>query len=217
MKFFSMILFTLIIGGLNAQVSFSAGGSMLKGFGTPKPWGGFHVGVEIPRDDAISLYGRFTHHFKQNAADSIGVFAVAKDFTTSPYSLNVSALPSMNYNIIEGGTRYYLGNGFDYGFAGYGGTNVALIFNKVKVGYSEFDESLYELDPNSRMEGSIFSLGFGLNGGVKYSNPPYGTFYLDCGMNYLIFAQGSTSSVSGELYNQLLFNVNIGYRKDILW
>ena len=55
----------------SAQVSLSAGGSMLKGFSPDKPYGGFHFGLEIPRDDAVSFYGRFTHHFKQSAADSL--------------------------------------------------------------------------------------------------------------------------------------------------
>jgi hypothetical protein len=34
---------------------------------------------------------------------------------------------SINYFMIDGGTRYYLINGFDEGFSVYGGTNLALM------------------------------------------------------------------------------------------
>lgn len=219
-----LLLFITFLLGVFAsgQISISAGGSMLKGFSPDSPYGGFHFGLEFPRDDAISIYGRFTHHFKQNASDSLPSIVYAKDAfspnpTTFPSAITVNALPSMNYNIIEGGTRYYLGNGFDYGWAGYGGSMVMLIFNKVKAEYTPFDEALYEVDDSYRPEGSIFSLGFGLGGGVKYSTAISGTFYFDLSLAYMIFAQGSTNNVYGELYNPLLFNFNLGYRKDILW
>jgi hypothetical protein len=207
-----LISFMMSIGA-SAQVSLSAGGSMLKGFSPDKPYGGFHLGLEIPRDDAVSFYGKFTHHFKQNAADSIPTFVYADDFTSKV----INTLPSMNYNIIEGGTRYYLGDGFDYGWAGYGGSMVMLVFNKVKVAYEPFDEVKYEIDNSTRLDGSIFSLGFGLGGGVKYSTAISGTFYFDVSLAYMIFGQTSTTGVYTNLYNPLIFNFNLGYRKDIIW
>jgi len=210
------ILALLLSGSLNAQVSINGGGSMLVGFKTPGPWGGLHIGVEVPRDDAVSIYGRFTHHFRSRG-DSLDAFIIAKDPTTSPYILTVGSSPSMDYNILEGGTRYYLGNGFDYGFAAYGGSCIMVVFNSVKGKYDAYDESLYELDELSRYNGSIFSLGFGLGGGVKYSTGRFGTFYFDLNLAYMIFAQGSSDSVYGDLYNPLIFNFNLGYRKDILW
>ena len=124
----------------------------------------------------------------------------------------------MDYNILEGGTRYYLGNGFDYGFAAYGGSCIMLIFNSVKGKYDDFDENVYELDEFSRYNSTFFSLGFGLGGGVKYSTPRFGTFYFDLNLAYMIFAQSSKDQIPnqvGAMYNPLIFNFNIGWRKDL--
>ncbi len=201
------------------QVSFNAGGSMLQQFSPNRPWGGFHLGLEIPRDDQQSFYFRYTHLFANKEPDSVTFYFPARDINALPpgsyIDLPVNGVPTMNYNIIEGGTRYYLGNGFDFGWAAYGGSNVMLILNRVRMKYEPFDEVLYE--PIDDYDGSIISLGFGLNGGVKYSMIPYGTIYLDAGVSYLVAALPSKPEVYGGLFNQLLFNVCIGYRKDILW
>ena len=50
MKNYILIIALLIAGSVSAQVSFNAGSSTLKGFGTPKWFTGFHLGVEVPRD-----------------------------------------------------------------------------------------------------------------------------------------------------------------------
>ena len=215
MKNILVIILIVLSGTLNAQVSVNGGASMLVGFANPGPWGGIHVGLEVPRDDAVSFYGRFTHHFR-NSGDSIGALLVPKTDVTLPW-LTVGSSPSMDYNILEGGTRYYLGNGFDYGFAAYGGSCIMLVFNSVKAKYDGFDETNYEVDQSSRYNGSIFSLGFGLGGGVKYSSGRLGTFYFDLNIAYMIFAQGSNTGIYGGLYNPLIFNFNLGWRKDILW
>ncbi len=217
MRNFLLIIVLLVSGTISAQVSFNAGGSVMKGFSSPW-YTGFHAGLEIPRDDALSFYGRVTHLFHQTAEDSISFNAQAIDFTTTfPSVLTVKGLPSMNYTIIEGGTRFYLGNGFDFGFAAYGGTNFMLALNKVKVNYDDFDETLYEIQPAERVDGGIFGIGAGLLGGVKYSVPRYGTFYFDAGISYLFLVQGTQQNVYGALHSSLLFAMNLGYRYDIVW
>lgn len=219
MKKLTLIAMLILTNISWSQVSFNGGGSMLVGFGSPGPWGGIHLGFEVPRDDALSFYGRITHHFHKSARDSVALFATAKDFTTSPYTISFNSLPSMNYTMIEGGTRYYLGNGFDYGWAAYGGTNLMLVFNKVRMNHAQnsFDESLYTIDENSRRDGSIFSLGGGLAGGVKYSSARFGTFYTDININYMLIAQGSQQNIFADLYRSLIFSFNMGWRKDIIW
>ena len=192
---------------------------MLFGFGNKRPWGGVHLGFEIPRDDAISLYGKATHYFFQRSTDTIAETATAIDLTTIPFTQNVNAIPKMNYTVIEGGTRYYLGNGFDYGWAGYGGTKIMLVINKVNVDYDGFDESLYQLTTSEdlRMDGSIFSIGAGLGGGVKYSSARFGTFYFDANVGYMLLGQSSSANVYGGQYASLLFDMNLGWRKDFGW
>ena len=94
-----------------------------------------------------------------------------------------------------------------------------IIFNKVTLDYDPYDEVNFQIsEPNSfYSEGSIFSLGFGLGGGVKYTMAPYGTFYLDLGLNYLILGQASNDRVYPGMYRQLFFVFNLGYRKDFMW
>ena len=214
-----LVIFVVMLSSSGfGQVSFTGGASMLIPFKQGvSPYGGFHLGLEIPRDDQTTLYGRFTHHFSQKSQEEYSLYAAPIDFTSNlPYAL-VSVNPSMNYNMIEGGMRYYIGNGFDFGWAGYGGSNLMLILNKVKGNYGNYDESLYKLDDVSRVDGSIFGVGAGLGGGVKYSDARLGTFYFDLNLNYAIFAIPSSNYVSDALYSPLIFNFNLGYRRDILW
>lgn len=216
MKNYFLIIALLIAGSVSAQVSFNAGSSTLKGFGTPKWFTGFHVGAEVPRDDAMTFYGRFTHHFARTS-DSLLIGIVAKDVSTTPYYQNIMSVSGMNYNIFEGGTRYYLGDGFDFGWAGYGGTNFMLVYNKVKTTYDDFDETKYEIDATTNRDGAIFSLGAGLMGGVKYTMPRVGTFYSDFSVSYLFLGQASNQSIDAGLYSTLFFGINVGYRRDLFW
>lgn len=217
MKNLVLIIAILVAGSVSAQVSFNAGSSTLKGFGTPKWFTGFHVGMEVPRDDAMSFYGRYTHHFSR-AGDSLAVSAVAIDpSTTSPYLQTVMSSSTMNYNILEGGTRYYLGDGFDFGFSGYGGTSFMIIYNKVKTKYVDFDDTKYEIDASTSRNGAIFSLGAGLLGGVKYTVPRIGTFYSDFSVSYLLLGQLSNETTYTGLYSNLFFGINVGYRRDLFW
>lgn len=221
MKKLVLLLALLTSGTLSAQIGVSGGGSLLKGFGRPKPWGGLHVMVEVPRDDQTSYFGRITHHFKQYSPDSTSATIIARDITnTFPTTQSIGAISSMNYTILEGGVRYYLGNGYDFGWAGYGGTTMMLIFNGVKTDYSDFDQGLYELDQGYGRKGSIVSFAFGLAGGVKYTAPGVGTFYFDTNLAYIVYGIPSNETAlygSNGLYTQLLFNFNLGFRKDILW
>jgi len=224
MKKFLVVLVMIALGGTaTAQVGISGGGSMLKGFGTPGVWGGLHFGLEIPRDDAISIYGRLAHHFARSGQDSIFTSAIANDVTTTPYVIDVNGVSRMNYTTLEGGTRYYLGDGYDFGFAAYGGSNLMLIFNGVRNRFDNFDQTEYTLIDNSGGDrGSIFSLAFGLSGGMKYSLEEIGTFYFDLSLNYVIFGQASNDAAAqqfaqGGLYQPLIFTFNAGFRRDITW
>ena len=217
MRNFLVIVFLVMSSSLFAQVSITAGPSMLLGtVRDAKPWFGFQVGLEIPRDDQVTLYGRFTHHFKQFAPTTFQALLTPKDPNDFNFPV-VNGRTSMNYNILEGGTRYYLGNGFDFGWAAYGGSNIMIIISSVKDNYESFDETKYTLDPSYRYNGTIFGLGFGLGGGLKYTFPRLGTIYTDLNANYIVLPASSTPPPSGELYSSLIFNFNIGYRRDIIW
>lgn len=213
-----MAIFGLIFLGnvASAQVGLSGGVSMLKGFGTPKPYVGMHLGVEIPRDDANSIYGRVSFYGKQREEFKSSTYVTAINPSTNPYSLNVGYQSSMNYTILEGGNRYYIGDGYDSGFGGYGGGTVMLIFNSVKRNYDDFDQTLYTLPSTELSKGSIFNLGFGLNGGLKYTFAGVGSIYGDASFGYMILGQASNATASSTtLYSNLIFTFNIGFRKEL--
>ncbi len=219
MKHILVLLFVMIFTvSANAQISFNAGATMIKGFraGTD-PNFGFHLGMEFPRDDFSSFYVRYTLGLKQYANDS--VTNIQLDPINDPFLpyASTTAIPSMNYHIIEGGNRYYIGDGFDFGWGGYGGSSFLIMINQVKAKYGSFDESKYKIADFSRMEGTILSLGAGLNGGVKYTDPRIGSFYFDVGLSYMFFAQSNHPNVYGGLYSSLIFSFNLGYRKDLIW
>lgn len=213
-----MALFGLIFLGnaVSAQVGLSGGFNMLKGFGTPKPYVGMHLGVEIPRDDANSIYGRVSFYGKQREEFMSTTYVTAINPSTNPYSLNVGFQSSMNYTILEGGNRYYIGDGYDSGFGGYGGGSIMLIFNSVKRNYDDFDQTLYTLPTTELSKGSIFNLGFGLNGGLKYTFAGIGSIYSDASFGYMVLGQASNATASSTtLYSNLIFTFNIGFRKEL--
>ncbi|MCE2713423.1 MAG: hypothetical protein LW688_12945 [Cryomorphaceae bacterium] len=220
MKKFGLLCVLLIISMLsNAQFGLSGGVNMLKGFGGPKPYVGFHVVGEIPRDDFVSFMGKISFYAKQRDILSNTGYVEAVSPTTVPFYENVTYVNTMNYVVLEGGNRFYLGDGYDNGFGAYGGGTLQLIFNTVKreYDYSDIDMSKYQLPVNENVKGSIFSLGFGLTGGLKYTFAGYGTLYTEGGFSYIFNAQPSNTTASSgatNLYSSLFFTFGVGFRKE---
>lgn len=214
------VIFVLIFLGKTAigQMGISGGINMLKDFGTPKPYVGLHFGVEVPRDDENSIYGRVSFYGKQS--DDIKNYTVVTAFdpTTIPYSLNVGYKNSMNYTILEGGNRYYIGDGYDSGFGAYGGGTGMVIFNTVKRTYDDYDQAVYSLPDNEIPRGAIVSLALGLNGGFKYTFAGVGSIYGDAGFGYVLFGKPSNTTAQQLFYAKysgLIFTFNIGFRKEL--
>lgn len=201
-----------------AQTGVSGGVTMIKGFGVPKPYPGMHLGIEIPRDDQISYFGRITGTFS-NTGDERGQATVeARDpNTTFPNVMNVGYDYKMNYINIEGGTRYYLGNGYDYGWAAYGGSMFMLSINNIKANYDDYDETLYKLQEGFFEKGRIIALNIGLNAGVK-NHFSFGMLYFDMSLAYSLFALPSNalaSQTGSTMFSPLVFSFNLGFRKDL--
>ena len=216
-----LLLITVVIIQVNitfAQFGISGGMSVLKSFTVPTPYFGLHIGGELPKDDQLSFYGRATYYFKQ-MEDQVNQLYL---FSTDPAAPGVliNYQNSMNYTILEGGNRYYIGNGYDAGFGGYGGGNMMLIFNTVNrnYDYGNVDQSKYPLPSTEIPKGSIFNLAVGLGGGIKYTAAALGTFYFDLSAAYMILSQASNPTAQGvvnTLYSPLIFNFSLGFRKDL--
>lgn len=219
-----ILIMVLMSASVSAQFSIGGGASTLLEFGNKKPFFGLHLNAEFPRNNEVTFYGRLTYHFKQNSQQPFGnLAAIAKDISTDPQWVEVPVeyLTSVNYFMIDGGTRYYLINGFDEGFSLYGGTNIGVIFNSVTYGYKvgDYDAEKYTLDAgeygNGREKGSIIRMAIGFTGGAKYTIPTIGSFYLDFNPHLTIFGIPSTNNIPGNVYRPVFFNLNIGFRKEI--
>lgn len=206
-------LINILITSLNcfSQFSVSAGPSLIKPFGIKGMYPAFHISGEFGIDDLSSFYGRFTFAPSKSGEETKTVIT-ALDFNTSPPVLEINSTEKFNYSILEFGRRYYFGEGYESGLSFYGSSNLNLIFNKVSVELDEYDKSKYQTTSGGGTNGSIVSLGFGLNGGVKHAFS-FGTLFFDTGLNFSIFGLKSDPNIYSDQYKSLFFNFNFGYRK----
>lgn len=210
---------------MNAQVSLSAGMGVINGFTSENANFGVHGGLELPRNNDVTFYGRFGHYFSRADEMQNTTTVILQDLnnTTLPYQLQVYSNSSFNYTTFEGGTRYYIGNDYDNGFSAYGGTNGMLVFNTVKLEYAKTDitgqyewGNDYALASTEEDRGLIIGIALGLQGGLKYTIPALGTAYMDISGQYSILAQGNNGlAYSSPSYSQLFFVFTVGFRKDL--
>lgn len=217
---FFILLFSFLVGDFFSQISANAGMGTLNGFGAKKTFFGFNLGLEYPKSNQTTIYGRVAYYIPRNNSDSTISYASAILTTTFPYQLQRNYTISTGYLTIEGGTRYYLLNGYDNGFSFYGGSTLLLCVNNIKKKFADwdypYDEAEYQNYGDSK--GTILNLGVGLQGGLKYTFPGSGTIFFDFSGNYLVIRQASNEMV-GESTNYpfesaLLFTFNLGIRKD---
>ncbi len=208
----------------HAQYAIGGGVSSMFQFGNNRPLVGANLFFEMPRNNNISFYVRASYLVPQSAKGVSNNFeAIARSTETTPFTIAVEGYEQnrFGYFILDGGTRYYLINGFDEGVSLYGGTNIAMVINTMKYGYqfSDYDQSLYSLDHYNFNEyggrGSIFSLAIGFTGGVKYTIPKVGSIFLDINPYIMMFAIPSNNMIPTSTYKSLLFNLNIGFRKEL--
>ena len=210
---------------LNAQVSISAGMGGVNGFSTSKSFFGLHGGLQLPRNNDVTFYGRFGHYFSRPDDIQNTTTVILQDLTNTslPYQLQVYSNSTFNYTTIEGGTRYYIGNDYDNGFSAYGGSNFMLLFNTVKLEYEKTDitgtyewENDYALATSEDDRGVIIGLALGIQGGLKYTIPAVGTAYFDISGQYSIIGQANNATASNtNLYSPLFFVFTVGFRKDL--
>lgn len=219
-KIHMKIIFSFLIAAFACTFSYSqfsigGGASLMKAFGVKSPYYGAHILGEFPVDESSSYYGRVGLYAKQTSQNFL-MGASAIDPNTAPQAIDVNAKLSFSYITLEGGRRFYFGNGYDYGFAPYGGTHLMAIFNPVKLNTDNYDKSKYRLiTPDTK--GSVFNLAFGLSGGVK-NDFSWGTLFFDVSFDYLILAQQSNEvAYNGfqQFGSQVLFTFGLGYRKSI--
>ncbi len=228
MRLIGFLIVAFVSTSLTAQIGIGGGMSTLFEFGNRRPFVGLNLHVESPRNNDVTFYGRMTYQFKQNGFFDYGVTnAQPINPLGATIQVPIQAAYSINYFIIDGGSRYYLINGFDEGFSLYGGTNVGLIINsasyndKYKLG--NYDQSSYVVDQTYQSylpEGSrstFIRLALGFTGGAKYTIPGVGSVYVDLNPYLSLFGIPSKDDFPREIYRQVFFNINVGFRKELYW
>ncbi|MEN9743121.1 MAG: hypothetical protein RLZZ65_926 [Bacteroidota bacterium] len=184
---------------------------------------GINLHMEIPKSGDVTLYGRAHFLFPKANDQIINSYVTGINPNTNPYILAVNSQIKTTYFLFEGGNRYYIGNDYDNGFSGYGGSGIVFGTAKIKKDYDKYDATgqvewagTYQTDPTEVREGKIFTIGGFLQGGVKYTFPAVGTLFGDITGYYLLFANGSNSIASQTNYfSPLYFNFTIGFKKDL--
>lgn len=205
---------------MNAQVGVFGGTSIYKSAYVPGFYTGLQVGAEVPRDDMVSFFGRVTASFPQVSIDTIRVEAIDPT-TTFPGVKDVETKFKNSVVNFQFGTRYYLGNGYDYGFSAYGGSifEISALTVKRSATDADFDESKYQfVSSDSQLyaeKGSVFLVNLGLSAGVKY-NFYFGLLYFDVTGSYNLFPM-FTNAFSRDYgrASAINFTMNLGFRKDI--
>jgi hypothetical protein len=230
MKYISLLFFALsLTSQLNAQFSYGGGLTLTRFFNTQSiqnqslTMPGLHAHVEIPRSGDVTLYGRVSYMFPKANYDTLTSYVTAINPNANPYILAVNSRFKTSYFTLEGGNRYYIGNDYDNGFAGYGGSGIIIGLGKVYKDYDPKDvsgqyswEQTHQPDQTEISEGRLFTLGGYLQGGVKYTIPAIGTIYTDVTLNYLLLANANNNTAASTDYlSPLFFNFAVGFKKDL--
>ena len=216
-----LIILLLFSFNLSAQYSITGGINGLKCFGGANSFGGFGLGIEMPKDNEETFYVRMNFYGKQKLDPIYGQASITLDNVDKNDYTIMSVLGDsyLNYTTIDGGTRYYLFDGYDSGFGLYGGSNVIGVINQAKVKLQDYDQTKYRLPSGLSLTGTVLSLGVGFNGGAKYTFPGVGAIFLDANIDYLLLMIPSNDvakMITPKFTNNspLLFTFNIGFRKD---
>lgn len=231
--FFICAMISCISFQSKAQIGVSGGLAVIRGFGSGKTFPGLSLGVELPNFSDMTFYLRGTVSLPRtetiqlpSGKDTIDYGSTYVSQTTNislPSSLTVNYQTTFNYGTIEFGTRRYIGNDYDNGFALYGGSNFMLILNSVKRKYEKKDYTLtyewekynYTLPANEPSSGRIVCLAVGVEGGMKYTFPGQGSIFADVTANYSLLAlPNNNTAANTNLYSPFIMIFNVGYRKE---
>lgn len=212
-----------MISLMSAQISISAGVGKLNGVGTDRNPFIVNLGVEFPRSSDLTFFMRATYGPRISDTNTRYANVTPIDVNTTPTSLTIPYHIRCQTLYFEGGTRSYMLNDYDNGFALYGGSVFGFGINTTDAKFSKYDytnahewEGKYILPNNNATKGSIYYLALGIQGGMKYTIPVKGTIFFDITGTYsLLDLANNDAALQSFTYSPLNFLFQLGYRKDL--
>ena len=179
---------------------------------------GLHVQGEVCDDDTYSMYGRLNYGLPTTEV-SRALTVPLTDFNGVIQNENVTYIPKTSIIGIEGGARSYLFDGYEFGFALYGGSKFTALIYNISMEESAYDKSSRQTLYNVDTKGKVLAVSVGVTGGAKYSIDTYGTVYLDASADLRLLAipNNETWQYSSFTTGSLVFTVVLGFRRDIIW
>ncbi|HLV42536.1 MAG TPA: hypothetical protein VKY37_09665 [Brumimicrobium sp.] len=214
-----MFVFTSISTLSTAQYSLGGGLSSFHGVNLPISRVGVNFFAEVPRTPENTLFIRAAYMLPNS--DSRSTFVSGKQGVT-PSMTEADLVAKTSYFAIDGGTRYYLFNQYDIGFAVFAGGHIKGILSSYSARYrmpgsldiNDYETSDFPAQPLTGLSPQYSLLfAFGGNVGVKYQLPMRGALTFDFALE-LITRLYDPYTILGNDIAPLSFSFNLGYRFD---
>src|SRR5690554_600701 len=212
-----------------AQFSLGGGVSTFHGINLPVNRIGGNIFLEVPRTPENTLFVRAAYMLPNKDRQTLGLYE-KEGFTPTDENLTTEKVTKTSYFAVDGGTRYYLFNQYDIGFAVFAGGHIKGILSSYSYNY-HLDKGLnpddYLADQAPSSSGGVsppepirnlnpqYSLLFAFGGtiGVKYQLPIRGALMFDMGLE-VITRLYDPYAILGNDISPLSVSFNLGYRFD---
>lgn len=202
-----------------AQFSLGGGVSTFHGINLPVNRIGGNIFLEVPRTPENTLFVRAAYMLP---VKNVSETSVSGKPGVTPSLADADLIAKTSYFAVDGGTRYYLYNQYDIGFAVFAGGHIKGILSSYSADYrmdSQYDIKDYETAdyPPQPLTGLSpqYSLLFAFGGtiGVKYQLPIRGALMFDMGLE-VITRLYDPYAILGNDISPLSVSFNLGYRFD---
>lgn len=211
-KLILALMFVLTSSGISAQYSIGGGLSAFGGFDTEFTRIGINGFYEVPRNEVNTFYIRGTLTIPLNVIDTINVEGNPNNPPT-PFVKQVELKRRTTMFSVDGGTRIYLYNTYDAGFAVYGGFHLKGILASYSERLGDYDTDLYTPQQGTFPKSTSLLMSIGGNLGFKYQLPMNGSITADVTVD-VIRRLHDPASILGQEIAPLSFSLNLGYRFD---
>lgn len=199
------------VNGFSQKYGIGGSFDVMNSIGSKKYQPGVSFFMDIPKTKTIALYGKLGYYFPCSVTDT-NAYVVAKDPMTIPYQRSAENKTVINTFSLHLGTKYFVGNTYNFGFSGVFNTHFRILVSPVKSGITGYDASKYEPSPSQTSTSAKYTsiyLAAGGGAGVKYSQP-WGTLFAGINADFLLLYLKPSPIAS-----HIIVGFEVGYRRDI--